>query len=220
MDAALTQQAKTNQPFRNFRQEALKARSAYIGEIISGGVPAARRAIKLLGCFAVAAAAFWGTTSTPPAATIGRTGERSTCGRNLMDPFRNGRSLEQPRCFSHSFGVTDRSADGFGRLRGSKAARDAKNKSNLLPARSPDWRANVQRPAGAKQESVGPERACAAYDLHWITLIEDHGRAQEMEGEEIYRAFLTILEARLACRVGNFDRALNSTATFRSQYPG
>ena len=60
----------------------------------------------------------------------------------------------------------------------------------------------------AKQQRVGPERACAAYDLHWITLIEDHGRAQEMKGEEIYRAFLTILEARFACRVGNFDRAL------------
>jgi len=70
MDAALTQQAKTNQPFRNFRQEALKARSAYIGEVISGGVPAARRAIKVLGCFAVAAAAFWGTMLTSPAATL------------------------------------------------------------------------------------------------------------------------------------------------------
>ena len=70
MDAALTQQAKTNQPIRNFRQEALKARSAYIGEIISGGVPATRRAIKVLGCFAVAAAAFWGTMLTSPAATM------------------------------------------------------------------------------------------------------------------------------------------------------
>lgn len=70
MDAALTQQAKTNQPIRNFRQEALKARSAYIGEIISGGVPAARRAIKVLGCFAVAPAALWGTMLTSPAATM------------------------------------------------------------------------------------------------------------------------------------------------------
>jgi hypothetical protein len=71
MDAALTQQAKTRQPIRNFRQEALKARSAYIGEIIGGGVPAARRAIKVLGCsFAVAAAAFWGTMLTSPAATM------------------------------------------------------------------------------------------------------------------------------------------------------
>ena len=72
----------------------------------------------------------------------------------------------------------------------------------------------------AKQEGVRPERACAAYDLHWITLIEDHGRAQEMGADEIYRAFLTILEARLECRVGNFDRALQLYSDVPIPAPG
>lgn len=60
---------------------------------------------------------------------------------------------------------------------------------------------------GVSDGRLRPEKACAAYDLHLLTLIEDHGRAQEMRPEEIYAAMITVVEARTACRNGDFDRA-------------
>jgi hypothetical protein len=65
----------------------------------------------------------------------------------------------------------------------------------------------VAAQAGAADQGLPPEKACAAYDVHLVTLIEDHGRAQEIRPEKIHEAMATVLQARTACRAGDFDEA-------------
>ena len=62
--------------------------------------------------------------------------------------------------------------------------------------------------AAQAQSALPLAKACAAYDLHYVTIIEDHGRADEISAEEIYSAVTAVLEARAACRDGDFERAL------------
>jgi hypothetical protein len=52
------------------------------------------------------------------------------------------------------------------------------------------------------------ETACAAYDLHLVTLVEDHGLAGTTEAGVLRRAVMRMLEARVACRNGETMRAL------------
>jgi hypothetical protein len=59
--------------------------------------------------------------------------------------------------------------------------------------------------------SPGPlplETACAAYDLHLVTLIEDHGLAGATAPDVLRGAVTRMLEARIACRKGEGRRAL------------
>lgn len=65
----------------------------------------------------------------------------------------------------------------------------------------------VSAQPGAADQRLGPEKACAAYDVHLVTLIEDHGRAQEIGPEKIHEAMSTVLQARTACSAGDFDEA-------------
>lgn len=58
-------------------------------------------------------------------------------------------------------------------------------------------------------QAADQRKACAAYDLHFVTLLEDHGRASEVPAEEIHRAATAVLDARAACRDGRFDHALH-----------
>jgi len=60
--------------------------------------------------------------------------------------------------------------------------------------------ASVQRPR--------PEAACAAYDLHVSTVIEDLGLVDDTRPEVLRDAAFTMLEARAACRSGDVRRAL------------
>ncbi len=53
-----------------------------------------------------------------------------------------------------------------------------------------------------------PEAACIAYDLHILTLIEDHGLVEDTEPEILRDAAFTMLEARAVCRAGDVKRAL------------
>lgn len=50
--------------------------------------------------------------------------------------------------------------------------------------------------------------ACAAYDVHVVTLIEDHGLADDTAPEVLSKAASGMLDARLACREGDAKRAL------------
>ena len=59
----------------------------------------------------------------------------------------------------------------------------------------------------AADQRLRPENACAAYDLHILTLIEDHGRAQEIGPKKLYEAMTTVLHARTACRTGDYAQA-------------
>jgi hypothetical protein len=57
-----------------------------------------------------------------------------------------------------------------------------------------------------KRASLHP--ACVAYDLHILTLIEDHGLVEDTEPEVLRDAAFTMLEARVACRAGDVRGAL------------
>ncbi len=62
--------------------------------------------------------------------------------------------------------------------------------------------------APASSQRPRPEAACIAYDLHVLTLIEDHGLLDDTDPETIRHAAFQMLEARAACRSGDAERAL------------
>jgi hypothetical protein len=49
---------------------------------------------------------------------------------------------------------------------------------------------------------------CAAREIPLITDIERAGESQSVPGEQVYRAFVTMLEARALCTAGRLDDAL------------
>ena len=60
----------------------------------------------------------------------------------------------------------------------------------------------------ASPDPLPLETACAAYDLHLVTLIEDHGAAGATDPDALREAVTRMLEARIACRNGEGTRAL------------
>jgi hypothetical protein len=60
----------------------------------------------------------------------------------------------------------------------------------------------------ASPDPLPLETACAAYDLHLVTLIEDHGLAGATEPDVLRGAVTRMLDARIACRNGERRRAL------------
>jgi len=76
-------------------------------------------------------------------------------------------------------------------------------------------RADVaRRPASALlvSDAVAAEPSvmarCARRELKLITDIERAGESQAMPGEQVYRAFVTMLDARALCAAGRLDDAL------------
>jgi len=51
-------------------------------------------------------------------------------------------------------------------------------------------------------------KECAARDITFLWQIEDHGARQDVPGERLYAAFLTMLRARSACLDGQTAEAL------------
>jgi hypothetical protein len=51
-------------------------------------------------------------------------------------------------------------------------------------------------------------RECAQRDIAVITLIEDHGAADDLPADRLYSAALTQLRARSACYAGRIEEAL------------
>ena len=49
---------------------------------------------------------------------------------------------------------------------------------------------------------------CAAADLWLVTLIEEHGEAQDVAPETLAQAFFTMVEARKACNEGQIEAAI------------
>jgi uncharacterized protein YjiS (DUF1127 family) len=49
---------------------------------------------------------------------------------------------------------------------------------------------------------------CAGADLRLITLIEEHGEAQDIAAEILAQAFFTVIEARKACNQGHVEAAI------------
>ncbi|WP_046869205.1 hypothetical protein [Microvirga massiliensis] len=54
----------------------------------------------------------------------------------------------------------------------------------------------------------GPELACAAYDHHLLMLVEDQGLRGDGDPEILASAVMRILDARVACRAGDYERGL------------
>jgi hypothetical protein len=67
-------------------------------------------------------------------------------------------------------------------------------------------------PAGAiatKTERTNKfTRTCAERDLRLVTLIERHGDAQDIAAEKLFEVYLTMIDARRACREGRESEAL------------
>jgi hypothetical protein len=60
-----------------------------------------------------------------------------------------------------------------------------------------------------------PQAACAAYDLHLLMLVEDHGLTDETAPGALADAMAGMLAARGACRDGDHARALELYAAIR-----
>jgi len=62
--------------------------------------------------------------------------------------------------------------------------------------------------AMAQGGSVQFDRECALKEIAVITLIEDHGEAEDLPADRVADAGLRLLEARLACYDGRVREAL------------
>ena len=62
-------------------------------------------------------------------------------------------------------------------------------------------------PAAAFERPSG-QKACAAFDLHLVAVIEQLGEAAELPGEVLLEATEAMMRARAACRAGRVDTAL------------
>jgi hypothetical protein len=51
-------------------------------------------------------------------------------------------------------------------------------------------------------------KECAVRDLKVLTVLGEHGEAQDIPGDDVAAAFFTLVKARAACAVGNTTEAL------------
>jgi hypothetical protein len=59
--------------------------------------------------------------------------------------------------------------------------------------------------APAVAQDVASKRLCAARDVKVVMLIEDHGEANDIAPEQLAKAFLTQMDARVACSNGHME---------------
>ena len=60
-----------------------------------------------------------------------------------------------------------------------------------------------------KTEHAGKfTRACAERDLRLVTAIEGHAAAGDVDGQKLFAAYRTLMDARRACREGREGEAL------------
>lgn len=72
--------------------------------------------------------------------------------------------------------------------------------------------ADTVKPIAAIVAPAPDPRACAAFDLHHVMSIEDHGGAGEVEAEIVIAAFDALVRARALCRGGRVREALDAYA--------
>jgi hypothetical protein len=60
----------------------------------------------------------------------------------------------------------------------------------------------------AVARDVEPMVTCAARDLQFVTLLEQHGDAQDVAADRLAEAFFTALKARAACSEGRIAEAI------------
>lgn len=64
-----------------------------------------------------------------------------------------------------------------------------------------------------------PAQACAAYDVHVLTLLEDQGRAAKTTGYHLTTAMNDLVDARAACFRGDYDVGLNRYSRIDLHHP-
>jgi hypothetical protein len=62
--------------------------------------------------------------------------------------------------------------------------------------------------ASAVAQPTASSRLCAARDLEVVVLIEDHGAANDIASERLAKAFLTQMDARVACSGGRTEEGI------------
>ena len=60
----------------------------------------------------------------------------------------------------------------------------------------------------APAQDTASLRLCAARDVEAVTLIEDHGEANDIPPEQLAKAALTQMEARFACSSGRTEEGM------------
>ena len=82
----------------------------------------------------------------------------------------------------------------------------------VLPSHAPNESARRPAPALLVSDAAAAEPSmmarCARRELTLITDIERAGESQTVPGEQVYRAFVTLLDARALCAAGRLDDAL------------
>jgi hypothetical protein len=63
-----------------------------------------------------------------------------------------------------------------------------------------------------------PAQACAAFDLHVLTLLEDYSQSATT-GYALASVMSQLIDARVACRLGDYDRALDRYSRIDLQQP-
>ena len=61
----------------------------------------------------------------------------------------------------------------------------------------------------AESDRPTPAQACAAFDVHVLTRLEDHGRAATTTGHVLSTAMSALIDARAACFRGDYAVALD-----------
>jgi len=61
--------------------------------------------------------------------------------------------------------------------------------------------------AGAAEQSDSIWAVCAARDLQFVILLEQHGEAQDVASDKLAGAFFTMMRARKACTEGRLNEA-------------
>jgi hypothetical protein len=73
----------------------------------------------------------------------------------------------------------------------------------------------IALPSVAQASQPKPTPDCAARDLKLLSQIEQHGQRQDVAGDKLFAAFLTMLDARSACAAG---RTAEATALYDSAF--
>ena len=71
----------------------------------------------------------------------------------------------------------------------------------------------------SRAQQLSPLAACAAYDHHVVTLIEDLGLSGEADPKLLSSAAMRVLEARKSCKAGDHVRAFKIYETIGLHQP-
>ena len=87
------------------------------------------------------------------------------------------------------------------------ATRPAITRGMLIPVLAAIAVSSLGMTDAPAQDAAGA-RLCAARDVEVVMLIEDHGEANDIAPEQLAKAFLTQMDARVACSGGRTEEGI------------